>query len=235
MTKSDCLKWANNEAEKILWLGRTIHIVIPSIVEPDEEFSVRISVVGPDQMPTKKALILKIPQQKGWRNIRTTIKVCDKPICLEKVSLKQQGSYRLKAEFNFLNDVRYVFSNPIWCRSNPPTRLFWGDIHIHSIDGLCQPYTAKEPRFGMEYARNVTFLDFMAITDHVRGLNASKWEKQRKLVKEFDKPGEFVSFLAFESSHRSGQGGDNNVGFLRVSVLSLSFTRTKLGTTCLFC
>jgi len=211
MAESSYLTWAKDEAEKILWLGRTIHIVVPSIVEPGEKFSVRISVVGPDQMPIKKALILKISQQEGWKNLPTAVEVHSEPVYLKEVSLEKEGCYRLKASFDFLGDIKHVYSNPVWCKLNPSTRLFWGDIHVHSIDGLCQPHTAKEPRFGMEYARRVTFLDFVAITDHVRGLDASKWEKQRRLVREFNKPGEFIPFLAFESSHRSGRGGDNNV------------------------
>ena len=210
MAKSGYPGWAKDEAEKILWLGRCVHIVVPSILEPDEKFSVRISVVGPDQMPIDKALVLRIPTQRGWRNLPTVVKVSTEPVYLKEVSLAEEGCYHVEARFDFLGDSESVYSNPVWCQLNSPTRLFWGDIHIHSIDGLCTPYATKEPRFGMEYARRVTFLDFVAITDHIRGLNASKWEKQRGLVREFNKPGEFVPILGFESSHRSGQGGDNN-------------------------
>lgn len=203
------------DRQKITWLGRTIHIVVPSVVKPGEAFCVKLSAVGADHMPLADAVPLKFLNLEAWQGIPERGEIPAEDLRLENVSIEKEGTYYLSARANGPEDKQAttVYSNPIWVTDDAPSRLFWGDIHIHSIDGWCQPYAAKSPRLGMSYARDVTFLDFAAITDHTEKLDDTKWAGQKSLVREFDCPGTFVPFLGFESAHQTHDGGDNNVYF----------------------
>lgn len=200
---------------KVTWQGRNIYMVVPSVVTPGEPFPVRISAVGPDYMPISERIPLKLLNPQIWEGLPEQCETSPDSLCFDNVKIAQPGTYYLTAEIASPEGSAHVFSNPIWVTEDAPSRLFWGDIHVHSIDGWCQPYTAKSPEFGFWYARDVTFLDFVAITDHndPLGLNEGKWMKQKALVRQYDQPGKFVPFLAFESSHATGFGGDNNVYF----------------------
>lgn len=109
-----------------------------------------------------------------------------------------------------------LVSNAAWLFDDPPYRLFWGDLHVHTTDGECHPHFCRSPEFMMQYARDVTHLDFVAAADHVRGLarEETRWAGQQDLVRRYTQPGSFVGVLGFESSHAFGYGGDNNVYYL---------------------
>jgi len=109
-----------------------------------------------------------------------------------------------------------VRSNPAWVFDDPPFRIYWGDLHIHTTYSNCSPWACKDPEFSYAYAREATHLDFAAPADHLHGIAADegRWPRLQELVRQYDSPGEFVPFLAFESSHRTGFGGDNNAYFL---------------------
>ena len=202
-------QWASHQRSKIRANNRFIQIVAPSIVAPSEKFSIRISIVGPDQMPIDESVVLNFSDAAQWTGLDSAIKVDGEPAQLEGISLAEPGVYRLETIFG-TEPYERLPSNPVLVQPEPKQRLFFGDLHIHSVDGLCQAHAAKSPKFAFDYIRNVSFLDFAAITDHVRGLDADKWNRQKRLVAEYDNSGVFVPFLGFESSHKSGQGGDNN-------------------------
>lgn len=75
--------------------------------------------------------------------------------------------------------------------------LYWGDIHAHSSfsDGMGTPQSL------LAYARDTARLDFSAVTDHDDigpYLSDEEWEATKRAVAEFDDPGEFTTFLAYE-------------------------------------
>ena len=75
--------------------------------------------------------------------------------------------------------------------------LYWGDIHAHTIysDGLGTPEEL------LTFARDTAGLDFAAITDHDDigpYLSPEEWENTKKVISAFNRPGEFVTFLAYE-------------------------------------
>ena len=201
--------WALKEREKIESNNILIHIVVPSVVDTDEPFDLRLSAVCADQMPTERIIHLRFLESHLWSGLPEKVELGGEPVRISGLRLHEPGVHRLSASFGSRSQ-HTITSNPILVDENPKERIFFGDLHIHSFDGLCQDYVAKPPRFVFDYIRSVTFLDFAAITDHVRGLDGQKWESQKRLVAEYDRPGEFVPFLGFESSHRSGMGGDNN-------------------------
>lgn len=78
--------------------------------------------------------------------------------------------------------------------------IFWGDIHNHtnlSGDGV------RDIDDAYWYARHISGLDFVAITDHEGGKD---WQRSQACAKEYNAPGEFATFLAYEYSRASAYG-----------------------------
>lgn len=109
-------------------------------------------------------------------------------------------------------------SNPIEILAEPPPyRLFWGDLHVHtemsayavnfspSVSGYDGSYHIGRFHYG---------LDFMANTDHhgfTQGNYAYEdWQRMVAITNSLNVPGEFVTLVAAELSHREG---DHNVYF----------------------
>lgn len=94
-------------------------------------------------------------------------------------------------------------SNPIVCSRTVP-RVLWGDLHTHSVvsDGT------MEPGYHYHRARHLLGRDFAAVSDHDIWSLA---EERERLPEEFGlmvrsaeenyRPGEFVTFPAFEWTH----------------------------------
>ncbi|NPV07256.1 MAG: DUF3604 domain-containing protein [Anaerolineae bacterium] len=123
---------------------------------------------------------------------------------LEPVMLTQEGVHYLVA-----NDGRKAYrSNPIMCSSAARAKLFWGDIHVHSQMSRCWEHLSRPPDLGYRYARDVVGLDFAALSDHSRSLDEPSWRAVREATQRHNSPGQFVTFLGFESSHATGRGGD---------------------------
>ena len=105
-------------------------------------------------------------------------------------------------------------SNPIIVLAEKPQYLlYWGDIHSHSKyswDGVGDG--------AFEYARNISGLDFYALTDHsikpdadslTRGLWHHAWDEYNALTEKYHRPGEFVTLYAYECSMRQPYGHHN--------------------------
>lgn len=94
--------------------------------------------------------------------------------------------------------------NPMLVTAELPEQpVYWGELHSHthySWDGV--------GRDSFDYARNVSGLDFYAMTDHsqepqrghYRGLNAAYWDDYTALTNAHYEPGEFVTLHAYEAS-----------------------------------
>ena len=81
--------------------------------------------------------------------------------------------------------------------------VYWGDIHNHtnlSGDGV------RDIDDAYRYARYISGLDFVAITDHEGGTD---WERSQACAKHYNAPGEFTTFLAYEYSKASAYGHRN--------------------------
>lgn len=100
-------------------------------------------------------------------------------------------------------------SNPIYVdQSSPKARLFWGDLHCHSIfgDGI------RAPEELQTFARDETFLDFFALTDHTEILSDGQWEYFKYVSNRFNEPGRFVSFNGGEWTSMSKEFGIGKYG-----------------------
>jgi hypothetical protein len=122
------------------------------------------------------------------------------------------GSYTVRATTAGLETAE---SNPVHISAGAvEEKLYWGDVHAHSEmskDGM-----GEEP---FRYARDVSLLDFFALTDHHTNedgpfaqstlLPAADWEAIQQDVRDYYEPGAFVTFLAFENSAASPSGHQN--------------------------
>ncbi len=192
-----------------------LHLAIPSVVRPGEPFELRAVMMDAAGMP-EEDFRGRVPLQPSDPELKTPDYIEFGPedrgrVTVDGLRVEKPGAY-------------YVTAEPPDCPGSPPTsnaarakqdgpRLFWGDIHFHTVVGNCHPDRCKSPEFGYWYAREVALLDFGSATDHLRGIHRieGNWPELREAARNWNRPGEFVSFLAFESSHATGYGGDNNI------------------------
>lgn len=86
-------------------------------------------------------------------------------------------------------------SNPIVVSENKPQyRLFWGDLHCHSIfgDGIRLPEEIHT------FARDESFLDVFALTDHTEAITKGQWTYFSEVANDFYEPGRYVTFIGGE-------------------------------------
>lgn len=86
-------------------------------------------------------------------------------------------------------------SNPIEVVTTlPEYRLFWGDLHCHSFfgDGI------RSPEEIYAFARDESFLDVFALTDHTEALSDTQWNYFTDVANTFNEAGEFVTFIGGE-------------------------------------
>lgn len=77
--------------------------------------------------------------------------------------------------------------------------LYWGDLHGHS--NLSAEAVGSPDDF-YEYARHQRLLDFTALTDHDFSINDDKWLLIQAKAAQYNEPGRFVTFVAYEwTSH----------------------------------
>ncbi|UCD36745.1 MAG: DUF3604 domain-containing protein, partial [Fidelibacterota bacterium] len=111
------------------------------------------------------------------------------------ITIRAAGTYRFKFRDTISNAVRVGpdYGGP-----------YWGDIHLHtklSHDGYgTDPYG---------YARDVSGLDFAAVTDHVQSLGPEGYQQVRQWARDADEPGKFVTLLADERNPKSFTGHHN--------------------------
>ncbi|MCF6285941.1 MAG: DUF3604 domain-containing protein [Candidatus Hydrogenedentes bacterium] len=127
------------------------------------------------------------------------------------VTPSADGVVRINAHWTEAN--RKLLGNPTEVAATLPERaLYWGDLHSHtnySWDGV--------GRDAFSYARNVSGLDFYAMTDHAiapqpgwtRGLSEKYWAEYNTLTRVYNLPGKFVTLHAYECSFGTPYGHHN--------------------------
>lgn len=90
-------------------------------------------------------------------------------------------------------------------------RLYWGDLHRHSLISRCT--SGDEPAVDdmYRYAWDISDYDFWALTDHSENSTAFQWWTIQKAADLFHVPGRFVPFYGFEWT--SPDTGHQNVIF----------------------
>ena len=107
-------------------------------------------------------------------------------------------------------------SNPIRV-GDAEMHVYWGEFHSHGYDAveLNVLNDSTHPAKAYRYGRDVTRLDFMAMSSHIfRGepeAVSDWWELYREAAHASDEPGRYVPFLGCEWRDRVEDGGDRNL------------------------
>jgi len=204
--------------DAFLWTTWRIQMTMPSMLGTGEAFSLRITAFAPDGLPSaafdREIIFEHSPGVEGLPKSVRFDRSGQGHLTIDNLRAVGPDYATVIARPEGCPGV--IFSNPAWVPDDPPYRIYWGDLHFHTTYSNCCQWSCKDPEFGYAYARDAAHLDFAAAADHLRGIasQAGRWTRLQELVRLYDLPGTFVPFLAFESSHRTGMGGDNNVYFL---------------------
>lgn len=95
--------------------------------------------------------------------------------------------------------------------------VYWGEFHSHGYDAveLNVLNESTHPAKAYRYGRDVTRLDFMAMSSHIFRREPEAvgdwWELYREAAQACDEPGRYVPFLGCEWRDRVEDGGDRNL------------------------
>lgn len=200
--------------------ARAIDVIAPSTPRPGESFEIAIQSDCVDIYEEPDPLYettFRIESNGLELPAHAEIKKGDLGRTSIEAKARGEGVFWVKAL-----DVRSNYeavSNPIIVREKG-MRLYWGDLHRHSIlgDGAWKPKTVYM------HARDIEHLDFVSISEH--DLNQvtyymvkdhdltrvpdvrhreGKWEYLESVAREFNAPGRFVTLAGYEwTSHELG-------------------------------
>ena len=206
------------EKETVFWTNRRLQLTIPSVLARGEEFSLRMTAFGPEGLPSEGFdRAIRFEESRGIEGLPEAVgfsKGDGGHLALE--GLRAVGPDEALVCARPEGCPQEVRSNPAWVFEDPPYRLYWGDLHVHTTYSNCSAWACMDPEVCYAYARDDTHLDFAAAADHLRGIASAecRWPRLQELVRQYDSAGSFVPLLAFESSHKTGFGGDINAYFL---------------------
>ncbi len=124
--------------------------------------------------------------------------------CNVTVSISKKGVYRLNIVDK--SSGKSVMTNPFVCKEAPDKyKTYWGVIHGHSE--MSWDATGSLDHYYLQM-RDEAALDFAASSEHCNILSTPDvlWERISRKVREYNKPGEFVTFLGYEWDNWLGDG-----------------------------
>jgi hypothetical protein len=170
--------------------------VVDAQANPDRAFDGEITLSIRDG-DVKLPVHTRFERGRGWQTVTFTP--------------RRAGIVRLAASAR--DDTLRALSNPMKVyEEEPDLKVYWGDLHSHtrySWDGVGDR--------SFEYARDVSGLDFYAMTDHsrtgqegyTRGLGPEVWGEYTAATERHDEPGRFVTLHAYEASFGAPWGHHN--------------------------
>lgn len=124
------------------------------------------------------------------------------------VTFTDQGVYRITVEAETLGTT--ATTNPITCEDGGTTpKTYWGDIHGQSGETVGTGTIGEY----FDFAQKKAFLDFASHAGNDFQIDDEFWETIQDTVRDFHTPEEFVTFLCYEWSANTPNGGDHNVYF----------------------
>ncbi len=182
------------------------HVYVPSLYTPGQKTAVFVQAVDRRSNPVAYQGTIEVDGGDSAGAIKTACETTELRSTMVDVELA--GECPSPVSIRVSDKERYIegLSNPSIPAERTGSHLYWGEIHGHSSesDGC------KSPEFYYQYARDVSHLDFCALTDHDSvGSNSNveehskmmtdeTWERIKRITNEFNSPGQFATLLAFE-------------------------------------
>jgi hypothetical protein len=176
-----------------------LRVTLPSIARPGEAARVTVALLdalGNAGSPvTGEVVFEEIPSGLELAG-RIALEAGDLGRKTVEATAREPGVFRLRARGPGGLEAE---SNPLVVTPTGP-RILWGDLHGHSAlsDGTGTP----EDYF--RYARDVSALDIIALTDHDHwgieplSMTPELWEEIKRQTRRFHQPGRFVTLLGYE-------------------------------------
>jgi hypothetical protein len=192
--------------------GQATHllIVLPSIAGEGQDLPVRITArdANGNTAPSFHGEVVLAPREtiESAGEFEMEDSTGEGKIRSEHVS--SASPFRLKATCHE-NGITGLSNPSLLAHRDDPERVYWGDLHVMTgiSAGIGRPAEA------LEYARDMSHLDFCAVTDgdHADGyFTDEEWEETKAAVREAYDPGRFVTILASEY-HERRVAGDKNI------------------------
>lgn len=186
---------------------QSLTAVAPSFADPGD--TVTISVRAEDywgNVSTDYTGTLTIASD-GERDERREQVTASDGLVSAEVTISEHGVFRFTVTDEELDLV--AETNPVVTETDPEDRVFWGDIHGQSEETVgtnsIQDY--------FDYAKNRAFLDFASHAGNDFQITDEFWNEIQETIQEFHTPEDFVTFLCYEWSANTANGGDHNVYF----------------------
>jgi len=175
-------------------------VVAGAVQRPGENFDLKIIAVdrhnrNPD--PAYKGTVKIFSSDDRVKPFSATFTEDDKGIISVPTSLPSKGIYYFTV-FDAKRGISGI-SNPITTDFfGDGFKVYFGDIHGHNE--FCDGRGSIDEYY--QWARDVRALDFAALTNHVEGAKRYDvpdfWNVVQEKAEEYNEPGRFVTFLAFE-------------------------------------
>jgi len=181
---------------------KSFRVVAPSFAKPGETFDVLL--VSLDRFDNASSTAFK----------EESLTLSDGTPVAENISFT--GSMRVPVKMDAPGIYRFVFretvSNAVRV-GDGVAGLYWGDIHVHTK--LSHDAQGADP-YG--YARDVSGLDFAAVTDHWESIGPEGYRILKRWAAEADQPGSFIAIPADERNPGELRG-HHNVYFVAEAVM----------------
>jgi len=173
---------------------------LPSIGRPGENAVLRVLALDRHGNRTRGPLRVALAGIDGPAAAASQTLDLDAGAASGTVSLTGEGVVRLHLAAGELRAT----SNPLLVRAAPSPRIFWGDLHSHAADSFdgagSQPFA---------YARDISCLDFYALTEHTEVWREGAWERIAADVARYHAEGSFVTLRAYEATFPAPWGHHN--------------------------
>ena len=139
--------------------GRRLQLRIPSILATGEEFALDLSVTGANALPDGSFQnVLRFENSVGVEGLPRSFRLDPGQSTGRIDGLKAVGpdvaSVGAVVEgTRKIDGDPAVDSNPAWVFDDPPYRLYWGDIHVHTRYSNCSGWRCLDPEWCYQYAR----------------------------------------------------------------------------------
>jgi hypothetical protein len=186
--------------------GATLHAFVPTHAEPGESVDVRLRVE--DFWGNTATGYEGTLEVEGDALDAAATTTASDGIATVAVTPAEAGVHRLSVQDPDRPSLSAT-TNPMRCGLDDDRETYWGDIHGQSGEtvgtGTVEEY--------FTYLRENAHLDFGSHVANDFQITDAFWETIQEQVRATHEPGSFVTFLGYEWSPNTPNGGDHNVYF----------------------